>query len=152
MSGFEIIGLVLGIVPLIVGTLLPDRHHRLTIDKVNTIPIDYLSLANRMSESPNIGLFRRFGDLNTLTLLRMQAKLEAIETQYLELREEDSKSNCPKTRSYAWNMAALHASEGMGGSKQRDLLIEIEGKLKAYSKTIRNYRLFSTQSHTQVRY
>ena len=141
MSATEVVGLVWAVYPLIVSALEEYRDRHRIND--NTIPIDYLSLASCMSENSNIGLFRRFGTLNNLTLLRMQAELEALETQYLEVREGDSRSNCAKTRSYAWSMAALHASEGIGGSKQRDLLIEIEGKLKAYSKTLRHYRLFS---------
>lgn len=91
---------------------------------------DYLGLAKEMNRNAEHGIFRRFGDLNNLSLLYMQSEITILEKDFLTQRQSDCESSA--TEVYCTNMESLRRSEG-GNSKQRDLLVEILPKLKAYS-------------------
>lgn len=94
----------------------------------------YPNMARHMTQRPEHAIVRRFGDLNNASLLYMQAELLSLEHELQQQQEEDLKSNCPMTRSYSTSMEMLKLSQGAGGSKQRDLLLIIQDKLKVYSK------------------
>src|SRR5450432_2977503 len=85
-----------------------------------------------MNQNPEYDIFRRFRDLNNLGLLYIQDKLVSLERRFLTQRESDRRSDCIANRAYSLSMEDLRRSKGEG-SKQRDLLLKILPKLKAYS-------------------
>lgn len=121
----------------VVFRLIPsiiDAYGNATSDKEVPMVTTYMQMAQEMDKNPEIGVFRRFGELNNLNLLYMQAELLILERKLLQQQNDDLKSSCERTRLYCYSMEALILSEGDGGTKQRDLLLEIQVKLKAYSK------------------
>ena len=60
----------------------------------------YTQLAQEINRSPEMGIFRRFGDLNNLTLLYMQTELMSLERKLLAQQDEDMNSTCEITKSY----------------------------------------------------
>jgi hypothetical protein len=97
---------------------------------------DYLHLASEIDRSPEIGIFRRFGKMNNLSLLYMQAEIASLEREFLTQHEVDGCSPCETTKSYNFSMDRLRCSNGQGSEKQRDLLLTIQWKLKIYSKSL----------------
>ena len=104
------------------------RHERKDIE-------NYLNLAREVDLCPEIGIFRRFGEINNFSLLYMQAEIASLEREFLSQRELDGQTHCPITRSYNFSMDQLRCSKGEDGAKQRDLLVDIQAKLKLYSET-----------------
>jgi hypothetical protein len=110
----------------------------------------YTQFAQEINRSPEMGVFRRFGDLNNLTLLYMQTELMVLERKLLAQQDEDRNSTCEITKSYCSSMEALMASNGRGGSKQRNLLLDIQAKLKAYSTPSSNRCLRKKYTNVHV--
>lgn len=52
----------------------------------------YLKLSRPMSLSRQTAIFRRFSELNIVTLLRLQAELVDLEHQLQDFRDEDAQS------------------------------------------------------------
>ena len=93
----------------------------------------YPKLANLMSHSPETAIFRRFNDLNILTLLRLQAEIHDMEHQLQEIRREDNLSGDSVRPSYTKDFRLMRDWKETGDSLQYDLLVTIGEKLHQYS-------------------
>lgn len=133
MSGFEVIGVVMSVLPLI-NVIISTIEHFQDFRGPKEVR-DQMDLAREMDQNPEIGIFRRFGELNNFSLLYMQAEIASLEQEFLAQRGEDLQSSCQITQSYNFSMDRLRCFEGRGAAKQRDLLMDIQAKLKIYSKS-----------------
>lgn len=99
-------------------------------------PGGYVRLAQHMGEHSNRAIFRRFGDLNALSLLLLQAELVELERKLLGEAAQDAKSSTltPQHRSLEWR--SLRDAIEADGSKcaQLNTLLEVREVLKEYSK------------------
>lgn len=93
----------------------------------------YPKLALHMSRFPESAVFRRFKELNMITLLRLQAELHDMEHQFQEVREEDSESGNLVRAMYTADFRLMRDWKESGDSLQYDLLVSIGDKLKQYS-------------------
>ncbi|KAH4014499.1 hypothetical protein HBI70_177620 [Parastagonospora nodorum] len=96
----------------------------------------YPSLAELMHSSPDNAIFRRFGELNMLHLLRLQAELQNMESELQKIREEDSMSNDPIRECYAKDFTAMRDNEEIGDSEQYEQLVRIGTKLQEYNAAL----------------
>ena len=87
-----------------------------------------------MSRLPELGIVRRFRELNALHLLSLQSELAWLEADFKNLCAEDTESECATTRLYQCDFRELEKSQGNGGGLQREALRELGGKLEAYSQ------------------
>jgi hypothetical protein len=94
----------------------------------------YPKLAGKMGLCPEKAMFRRFGALNAQMLLYMQAELGYLEKELRKIEMEDNKSDDPQRVEYNKDCLFLIYAEA-GNDKQRELVMEIMAKLKAYSKS-----------------
>lgn len=85
-----------------------------------------------MDESPDVAIFRRFGDLNLLNLLYLQSELNWLVEDYRRILKEDSNSENPEIKQFSQQWIKLARS----GSRpqQWDKWLEIRSKLDEYSK------------------
>lgn len=95
----------------------------------------YPKLARLMSLSRQTAIFRRFGELNMITLLRLQAELVDLEHQLQDLRDEDAQSKDPVRMSYIKDFRLMRDFLESGDSLQYELLVTIGDKLREYSIT-----------------
>jgi hypothetical protein len=103
----------------------------------NERPISgYPKLARLMSISPETAIFRRFGELSALNILRLQAELHDLEYQLREIREEDVQPKDPVRVGYENDFRLMRDWAEEGDSLQHDLLIAIGKKLEEYSNCI----------------
>lgn len=93
----------------------------------------YPKLARLMSLEPDTAIIRRFGDLNMLNILRLQAELHDMERELKQTREEDAKSNDAIRTAYNKDFRLMRDWQETGDSEQYDLLIRIGSKLQEYS-------------------
>jgi hypothetical protein len=93
----------------------------------------YPTLAWLMSSYPDKAVFRRFGELNLLNLLRLQAELQEMEHQLKVIRKEDAESRDPTRACYAKDFRAMRDNQELGDSEQYELLIQVGLKLQEYS-------------------
>ncbi|KAF4947357.1 hypothetical protein FSARC_13978 [Fusarium sarcochroum] len=97
----------------------------------------YPKLAKLMGESPETGIFRRFRQLNTLHLLRLQAELHAMEDELRDVIQEDLQSDDPATKDSSRNFFLLKRCAEQGKeSEQYELLVEIGNKLNQYNAAL----------------
>ena len=98
----------------------------------------YPKLANLMSRYHGTRIFRQFGELNALNLLRLQAELQDLEHQLQDIREEDdfAKSQDPVRSLYVTDFRLMRDWKESGDSLQYDLLVSIGEKLREYSKLL----------------
>jgi hypothetical protein len=96
----------------------------------------YPKLARMMSLSSETAIFRRFGELNLINLLRLQAELHDLEHQLQEIREEDYRSKDPVRQGYVCDFRLMKDWVEQGDSLQYDLLISISKKLEEYSNPL----------------
>lgn len=87
----------------------------------------YPRLAQLMGAYTEVAIFRRFGSLNTLSVLSLQAELVELEDKYKQCVERDNQSE--NSRDLSEDFYTLHESN----SGQKDLLDKIRVKLKEYS-------------------
>ena len=107
----------------------------------------YPQIAQFMSEHKELGILRRFGELNMLTLLHLQAELMHLEEAYSRLSETDEKSSSRAYRSRDW--WSLTQLDCNGNREQWDLLLQIRETLDKYSKP---NSFFSIMNSIAVRY
>lgn len=96
----------------------------------------YPKLARHMAYSLDNAIFRRFGQLNILNLLRLQAELQVLEKQLEDIRMEDIESTDPIRKTYSKDFCSMRDNEETGDSEQHDQLILIGKKLDEYSETL----------------
>lgn len=98
----------------------------------------YGRLAQLLAQSHEYAIFRKFEWLNMMNLLRLQAELQHMEQQLVEVRAEDKDpdDDSEVRRSYGINFKAMRDNAEDGDSEQYDLLLEISPKLDEYSMTV----------------
>jgi hypothetical protein len=102
------------------------------------IPSDiqgYRKLAEYMGENPNFAIFRRFGQLNALNLLYLQAELAEME-QLLSAQaaaDRASSSACAQDRALWFKALSFEEKPHVGHCEQWRLMLRIREVLKEYS-------------------
>lgn len=91
-------------------------------------------LARKIENRPEMSMYRRFGSLNALNLLYLQAELISLEEDLRKQQMEDHRSNHPNKIKYATNWRQLRASHLNGDTQQLDLITKIRETLMIYSK------------------
>lgn len=86
-----------------------------------------------MNLYPEIAVFRRFGNLNALNLLYLQAELQDLEQSLHRLQVRDSNSPAGAAL-HSVNWWYLAHSQDSENSEQWQLFQKIREKLKEYSK------------------
>ena len=80
------------------GWELPTLENDLMADgPYKDVSEGYPKLSSLMASYPTAAIFRRFGELNMLNLLRLQAELQDLEAQLQEVRDEDAYSQSNDT-------------------------------------------------------
>ena len=93
-------------------------------------PEGYPRLAACMKESPEIAIFRRFGDLNVQNLLYLQSELNHMLEDYRDIVQEDYDSKDPKREVLSRRWIELSRSRG----DQWEKWLDIRSKLEHYSQ------------------
>ncbi|KAL2011660.1 hypothetical protein VTN00DRAFT_4378 [Thermoascus crustaceus] len=96
----------------------------------------YPKLARLMASYPETAIFRRFGELNMINILRLQAELQDMECQLQEIRNEDAQSNDPIRQSYVKDFRLMRDWVENGDSLQHELLVSIGEKLREYNLAV----------------
>ena len=94
----------------------------------------WLQVAALMGWKPEVAVLRKFRKLNILRLLEMQSHILSLEKDYAKFCSLDAGLDCPSTRSYKKNWQVLDASQGQGGTFQRDAWRTLRDELDAYSE------------------
>jgi hypothetical protein len=101
----------------------------------NEKPRGYHKVANLMGAYSETAIFRRFGYLNMLNLLYLQAELMELEAKFQTICADDAKgiSGEPKEKEYAFDFRRLRESGSTINHDQLDTLQDIQVKLEKYS-------------------
>jgi len=91
-----------------------------------------------MGANPEMAILRRFGSLNALNLLYLQAELTHLEAALEKEIQADFESGTRPREIYAthWESFCDSATAEGGNPTQWNLMLQIRGKLKEYSKYI----------------
>ncbi|GME28998.1 hypothetical protein BKCO1_4700067 [Neofusicoccum parvum] len=100
-------------------------------NQTDGLPPGYPKLAEQMSFFPEKAIFRRFGFLNNLNILYLQAELMDIEDQLRTMQRADSKKIGPE-RYYAIDWDFLQR----GDSAQLKLVLQAREKLDQYNTAL----------------
>ena len=90
----------------------------------------YHRLADLMGYYPEAAIFRRFGSLNMLNLLSLQAELVDLQVQFRDIWAEDNSSLDLNEKDYSTYFRKLRQSEN---SLQYEMLLNIRRLLREYS-------------------
>jgi hypothetical protein len=83
-----------------------------------------------MGHYPETAIFRRFGSLNMLNLLSLQAELVDLQVQFRDIWIEDETSPDDSEKQFSTYFRVLRKSED---SHQFAMVLDIRKKLQAYS-------------------
>ena len=98
-------------------------------------PRGYPKLAKLMGTHHETAIFRRFGELNMLNLLSLQAELTDLEIQLQSIRNEDEVSDDPVRSLYAIDFHEMSKQGDERDDQQWQMLLRIREKLQEYSIT-----------------
>ncbi|KAL9083394.1 MAG: hypothetical protein Q9165_008544 [Trypethelium subeluteriae] len=101
----------------------------------NRVPAGYPQLAKWMGLRSETAIFQRFGFLNKLNLLHMQAELKNLEKKLEKAQRRDSQSHIEEERLYSADFYFLNDTE-CGNNEQLDLLKDIRVKLEKYNTAL----------------
>lgn len=90
----------------------------------------YPKLAALMSYYPNTRILRKFGELQFLSLMMIQAKLQDLETEYHRICEEDDAARGTNREKLSSSFLALSVATG---EDQKRILEEIKNTILDYS-------------------
>jgi hypothetical protein len=93
-------------------------------------PQGYHRLADLMGRYPETAIFRRFGALNAITLLSLQAELIDLQVQFRDICAEDDRIGDPNEQEFSTYFRKLRESDD---SLQYEMLKTIRAKLHEYS-------------------
>ncbi|KAK4211761.1 hypothetical protein QBC37DRAFT_466946 [Rhypophila decipiens] len=105
-------------------------------------PGGYPRLAALISAHPETGIFRRFGQLNALNLLYLQAELTNLENELLRARESDLASGHFERLAYSRDWQTLQESVSVeaqkdgGNPAQWNIMLQVREKLNEYNQTL----------------
>ncbi|MCJ1403440.1 hypothetical protein MMC11_006663 [Xylographa trunciseda] len=119
----------------------PDGQYNITENNAETPPFKeplsgHPKLAHLMSVSSQTAIFRRFGELNMLNLLHLQAELYDMEHRLREIRIEDTHSKDPVRASYGNDFRLMRNWRETRDSLQYDSLVKIGKKLTEYNAAL----------------
>jgi len=98
-------------------------------------PAGYPKLAHLFGRLPEVAVFRKFGPLNMMTLLSLQAKLVMLEADLWKICYEDQRST-HKPDEILWkSLAEIHSEAAPGNIRAQKLRI-IQETLKEYRKSL----------------
>lgn len=103
------------------------------------MPAGYPRLAALMGTHPEMTAFRRFGSLNALNLLYLQAELMSLEIKLQKQAEVDTASGHFENSIYHrdWQTLSEPTKTESGKSTQWHIMLEVRDKLKEYSELSR---------------
>ncbi|PVH93718.1 hypothetical protein DM02DRAFT_721607 [Periconia macrospinosa] len=101
-------------------------------DKVSGYP----KFAGQIEMRPECAIFRRFGGLNAMNLLYLQAELVLLEESLHKQQKADSESGHGRKTKYARSWYQLSSSEEDGGTRQLDLVHKVRETLKEYNEAL----------------
>jgi hypothetical protein len=110
--------------------LSPFSAHRTT--KMSSTIEGYPQISQVMSQNKELAIVRRFGNLNMLNILHMQAELMHLEEKYYKYSDIDERNSSRAYRSRDW--WSLTQLDCNGKTEQWDILLQIREKLSEYSK------------------
>lgn len=114
--------------------------HCWTYETVDKHPRGYPRTAVYVNSDDTTALFRRFGDMHARLLLYKQAELTELEEKLAKIDQEDSQD--PAAR---WKVGhSIHIKGGKRNEIRRDLILEINEKLKEYGKSWHMLALLET--------
>jgi hypothetical protein len=90
----------------------------------------YYKLAALMSDDKDVAIFRRFDDLNFLSLLHLQAEILELRQSLYRTRLLDDYHGTEEEKDYSGNFKLSRDSN----SRQHEIIQALTGKLKGYSK------------------
>jgi hypothetical protein len=93
-------------------------------------PQGYYRMARMMGKSDNLAIFRRFNDLNMLSLLDLQAEIQSLREQLYTQCEEDSGQG----REFSTSMKKLRESRQSSSPEHYELLLTIRERMNQYSQ------------------
>ena len=98
----------------------------------------YAKLALLMGQFPDVAIFKRYGTLNNLNLLYLQARMENLEAKLRSFAYEDENSNTMPRMYYSKDWFCLKESisplaEEGSNCRQWQTFLEIRETLKEYS-------------------
>jgi hypothetical protein len=96
----------------------------------NYKPQGYHRLAQVMGRSGELAIFRKFNDLNMLSLMSLQAELVELRDDFYEIAADDEKSG----HAFDRNFAMLFESKQQANNFQHKKLETIREKTKEYSE------------------
>ena len=95
----------------------------------------YPKLAALMGAYHDTTIFRRFGKLNMLNLLSLQAELTDLEVKFENIRREDEDSGDDVRMLYAVDFREMRDHANDANNLQWQILLDIRAKLQEYSIT-----------------
>ncbi|KXH65576.1 hypothetical protein CSAL01_12160 [Colletotrichum salicis] len=101
--------------------------------------VGYGRLAKFLASSHENAIFRKFEQLNTMTLLRLQAELQSMEQELEEIQQEDQESGDPERSSYGVSFRPMRENALDGDSEQLELLEKIGRTLNDYNQALENF-------------
>lgn len=96
----------------------------------------YPKLAAAIELFPELGIYRKFGALNSLNLLYLQAELEDLEEELRRQQKIDDEDKTGKGKLFARDWRWLRNSETTGNSEQLQLVLRIRATTKEYSESV----------------
>lgn len=111
----------------------------------------YPKVARLMAASAPGAIFRKFGELQMVNLLRLQARLQNLEQEYRDVRTEDATSGEEDRMNLLKDFRQMRemAEPADGESEQHDVLNKIGEALKDYSKGIA-FKIHADSSTAQL--
>ncbi|KAH8165634.1 hypothetical protein CIB48_g2605 [Xylaria polymorpha] len=102
------------------------------------MPAGYPRLASLMGAHPEMATFRRFGSLNALNLLYLQAELVDLENKLLKQAKTDAESGHfePSIYHRDWQTLSESMTTEDGNPTQWHTMLEVRDKLKEYNQAI----------------
>ncbi|GAW23977.1 hypothetical protein ANO14919_135560 [Xylariales sp. No.14919] len=102
------------------------------------MPAGYPRLASLMGAHPEMTAFRRFGSLNALNLLYLQAELVGLENELQKQAEADAASGHFENSIYHrdWQTLSESATAEGRGSTQWHTMLKARDKLNEYNQAI----------------
>lgn len=100
------------------------------------MPAGYSRLASLMGAHPETAIVRRFGSLNALNLLYLQAELTDLENGLHKQAKEDTESGHFERSIYArdWQTLSESVMAEDGNPEQWNLMLRVRDKLSEYSE------------------
>ncbi|KAK4565360.1 hypothetical protein LTR86_003977 [Recurvomyces mirabilis] len=114
-------------------------------------PKGYNKLAVLMGRNPQVAIFRRFGALNMLNLLYLQAELSELERKFETAYLDDAVSNKANVREFCKSMVALRNSENGPNGDQLEQFLVIQDKLEKYNAALVQVAEVSKLRHADER-